>query len=331
MKSGNQGPTSIYRNTGNGLDQTAWWISAAFCIAILVFLVVDCGRVEVNDSDRPRVITVHRDEIIHESEVHEFTVTDFDRHIDKLKKKVPPGFTIVLEKPFVVIGDEPAAIVEQRAEKTIKWVVDMLKKDYFSKDPDNIIDIWLFKDEESYYKHAKELFDDEPTTPFGYFSEVENVLVMNIGTGGGTLVHEIVHPFVYANFPECPPWFDEGLASLYEQCREKDDHICGLTNWRLEGLQDAIKQGSVPSFKNLADMDAHEFYTQDKGTNYGQARYLCYYLQEKGLLVKFYREFYKNRKQDPTGFQTLKRILNEQNMEAFKKKWQAFVLKLTFP
>lgn len=58
---------------------------------------------------------------------------------------------------------------------------------------------------------------------------------------------------------------------------------------------------------------------------------LCYYLQEKGLLIEFYREFYEKRKQDPTGFQTLKRILNEQNMEAFKEKWQAFVLKLTFP
>jgi hypothetical protein len=274
---------------------------------------------------------VYHDEVIHESEVHEFTDTDFDRHIDNLKKKVPPGFTIVREKPFVVIGDEPSAIVEQRAEKTIKWAVDMLKQDYFSKDPDNIIDIWLFKDEESYYKYAKELFGDEPTTPFGYFSEKENALVMNISTGGGTLVHEIVHPFVHANFPECPPWFDEGLASLYEQCREKDGHICGLTNWRLEGLQDAIKQGSVPSFENLADMDAHEFYTQDKGTNYGQSRYLCYYLQEKRLLIEFYQEFYGNRKQDPTGFQTLKRILNEQNMEAFKEKWEAFVLKLTFP
>lgn len=311
------------------------WISKmsplAFCIAILVFLVVDCGRAGENSNDRPRVITVYHDEVIHESEVHEFTDTDFDRHIDNLKKKVPPGFTIVREKPFVVIGDEPAAIVEQRAEKTIKWAVDMLKRDYFSKDPDNIIDIWLFKDEESYYKYAKELFGDEPTTPFGYFSEKENALVMNISTGGGTLVHEIVHPFVHANFPECPPWFDEGLASLYEQCREKDGHICGLTNWRLEGLQDAIKQGSVPSFENLADMDAHEFYTQDKGTNYGQSRYLCYYLQEKRLLIEFYQEFYGNRKQDPTGFQTLKRILNEQNMEAFKEKWEAFVLKLTFP
>jgi len=311
------------------------WISKtsplAFCIVILVFLIVDCGRAVENSNERPRVITIHREEIPEESEALQFTDDNFKEHMNKLKKKVSTGFTVIIQKPFVVIGDEPAAIVEQRAEKTIKWAVDMLKKDYFSKDPDNIIDIWLFKDEESYYKHAKELFNDEPTTPFGYFSEVENALVMNISTGGGTLVHEIVHPFVHANFSECPPWFDEGLASLYEQCREKDGHICGLTNWRLEGLQDAIEEDRVPSFKALTDMDAHNFYTEDKGTNYGQARYLCYYLQKKGLLVKFYREFHENRKQDPTGFQTLKRILNEQDMEVFKEKWEAFVLKLTFP
>ena len=44
---------------------------------------------------------------------------------------------------------------------------------------------------------------------------------MNIATGGGTLVHEIVHPFVEANFPGCPTWFNEGLGSLYEQSAER--------------------------------------------------------------------------------------------------------------
>lgn len=311
------------------------WISKmsplAFCIAILVFLVIDCGRAVENSNERPRVITIHREEIPEESEALQFTDENFKEHMKKLKKKVPTGFTTIIQPPFVVIGDESTAIVKQRSERTIKWAVDMLKKDYFSKDPDNIIDIWLFKDEESYYKYAKELFDDEPTTPFGYFSETENALVMNISTGGGTLVHEIVHPFMHSNFPECPPWFDEGLASLYEQCQEKDGHIHGLTNWRLEGLQDAIEQSSLPSFKTLTDMDAYDFYTKDKGTNYGQSRYLCYYLQEKGLLIEFYRAFYKNRKKDPTGYETLKQILGEENMFAFKEKWQTYVLKLTFP
>jgi len=263
--------------------------------------------------------------------VQGFTENDYAEHFKELEKKVPGGFFVVLQKPFFVIGNEPEKMVEMQCKNTIKWAVDMIKKDYFDRDPEDIIDIWLFKDKDSYRKYAKEIFGDEPTTPYGYFSEEDNALVMNISTGGGTLVHEIVHPFMHSDFAECPPWFDEGLASLYEQSCEKNGHIQGKTNWRLAGLQEAIRKGVVPFFKRLTSMKRHEFYTQDKGTNYAQARYLCYYMQEKGLLVKFYHEFYENRKKDPTGYRTLKQILGEEDMAAFKQKWEAFVLGLRFP
>ena len=114
-----------------------------------------------------------------------------------------------------------------------------------------------------------------------------------------------------ANFPECPDWFNEGLASLYEQSEDRGGHIHGRTNWRLAGLQQAIKAKSLSSFKDLCATTTSQFYNQDKGNNYAQARYLCYYLQEKGLLVKFYREFAANHKADPTGYKTLQRVLGE--------------------
>jgi len=37
--------------------------------------------------------------------------------------------------------------------------------------------------------------------------------------------------------------FNEGLASLYEQSAERDGRIIGQTNWRLRGLQSAIRKG----------------------------------------------------------------------------------------
>lgn len=190
--------------------------------------------------------------------------------------------------------------------------------------------IWLFKDKASYDKYTREIFKDNPGTPFGYFSYQHKSLIMNIATGGGTLVHEIVHPFMHANFPDCPSWLNEGMGSLYEQCGDRNGHIWGYTNWRLAGLQQSIRKGKVPSFKELASMDSDKFYNDDRGTNYGQSRYLCYYLQEKGLLVKFYRDFVANQKDDPTGYQTLQKVLGEEDMDAFKKKWEAFVLKLSF-
>jgi uncharacterized SAM-binding protein YcdF (DUF218 family) len=255
--------------------------------------------------------------------------TDFDTHVAQLKKRLPSNeFSIVIQRPFVVIGDEPEAVVKERAETTVKWAVEKLKQDFFTEDPKDILDIWLFKDEASYKKHARLLFNDIPSTPYGYYSRSNKALVMNISTGGGTLVHEIVHPFIEANFPSCPPWLNEGLGSLYEQCGEEDGHIHGYVNWRLPGLQRAIKAGEVGSFKQLMAKNLSEFYGDTQGVNYAQARYLCYYLQQKGLLVKFYKQFHANRKTDPTGYETLKSILGETDMHQFQRKWQKFVLDL---
>lgn len=260
------------------------------------------------------------------------TTTDkYQQRAVELRAKLKDrDFTIIVEEPFIVIGDEPAERVTQWADDVVSGTVTRLKQDYFSKDPANILEIWLFKDEVSYRKHAKEFFNDEPTTPYGYYSPSEKALIMNISTGGGTLVHEIVHPFVEANFPDCPAWFNEGLGSLYEQSGTVGGHIYGYTNWRLRGLQTGLTRKVVPTFKALTSMSDREFYREDTGTNYAQSRYLCYYLQEKGLLKKFYREFAANTKTDPTGYKTLQRVLMEQDMMAFQRKWTAFVQKLTF-
>ena len=256
--------------------------------------------------------------------------TDFDNHVAQLKQRLPSkDFSIVVQRPFVVVGDEPESVVKERAEGTVKWAVEKLKQDFFTQDPKDILDIWLFKDEASYKRHARQLFNDTPSTPYGYYSRQNKALIMNISTGGGTLVHEIVHPFMEANFPKAPPWLNEGLGSLYEQCGEKDGHIYGYVNWRLPGLQTAIKVDETVSFKKLMEMDFNDFYGQATGVNYAQSRYLLYYLQEKGLLVNFYKQFHANRKTDPSGYETLKSMLGETDMHQFQRKWEKYVLELT--
>lgn len=252
----------------------------------------------------------------------------------KLTPRTIAEFQIVLQKPFVVIGDESAGVVRQHAQGTIRWAVDRLKQDYFSRDPDHVINIWLFQDKFSYEQNTVDLFQQRPHTPFGYYSPWHKALVMNIETGGGTLVHEIVHPFVAANFPGCPSWLNEGLGSLYEQCEDRNGHIHGLTNWRLRGLHEALKdeENKIPTFEQLCSTSTHEFYREDPGTNYSQSRYLLYYLQEQGLLVTYYHEFRRNVQDDPTGFETLCKVLGrkKEDMEEFQKEWTEYVLALRF-
>ncbi len=256
-----------------------------------------------------------------------FSDADFARHVEQLDKKLPSkDFTVVVTPPFVVIGDESPDMVRHRSESTVKWAVEKLKKAYFQQDPRQILDIWLFKDKDSNETNCKRLFGKTPDTPYGYFSQADGALVMNISTGGGTLVHEIVHPFVAANFPNCPAWFNEGLGSLYEQSGELDGEILGYPNWRLPRLQEAIRNGKLASFEVLCHTTDSDFYEKDRGTNYAQARYLCYYLQEKHLLKTYYHRFLANRKDDPSGYKTLKAVLARDDMKEFQKEWESYVL-----
>lgn len=256
-----------------------------------------------------------------------------------VRAQLGPGFTLVRSHPFLVAGDEAPDEVRAHAERTVAWATRLLKKQYFPKDPPQLLTVYLFRDRQSYERHVQKLWGHAPSTPYGYYSETEAALVMNIATGGGTLVHEMVHPFMAANFPEVPSWLNEGMGSLYEQCQGKDGEIRGLTNWRLAGLQKVIRNGRLPSFKTLLSTTSAEFYGEGSGTHYAQARYLCYYLQERGLLGKFYRAFHAaahakdGAVRDATGYATLRRILGSEgaDMDAFERQWKAWALTLTFP
>jgi len=258
----------------------------------------------------------------------------YAQHIKELRTRLAKlglgDLEIRIEDPFVVVGEGNAKQLARNAS-TVRWAADILERDFFDKRPTLILDVFLFDTAESYERGVKKLTGETPTTPYGFYSRANRGLFMNISTGGGTLVHEIVHPYVEADFPNAPPWLNEGLGSLFEQSAERDGHIVGLTNWRLAGLQKAIAKSTVPSFKTLTAMDGDVFYAEASGTNYAQSRYLLYYMQEKGLLRDFYKAYRAARTKDPTGYATLVKALGESDMKAFQDRWHAFVAKLRFP
>src|SRR5262245_4855631 len=76
------------------------------------------------------------------------------------------GFTVVIEAPFVVIGDDPPRRVRDLARGLVRWSVRLFEQDFFAKRPDPILEVWLFRDRRSYQKHAWQIFGEKPTTPF---------------------------------------------------------------------------------------------------------------------------------------------------------------------
>jgi hypothetical protein len=256
--------------------------------------------------------------------VAEPSVDELKARVASLEKKLEgQGFTVLIEGSFVIVGDEGKQTVKNRATGFFHWTTSLLEKDFFSKRPDKIIEVWLFKNEKTYRKGAKKFFNDEPDTPYGYYSPDDDALVMNIGPGAGTLSHELVHPYMEANFPNVPAWFNEGLASLYEQPRERNGHMWGTTNWRLPGLQKMIKDKSIPSVATLLKTTRNGFY-EASYDSYAYARFLVQYLQDHGKLQEFYRKFLADTK-DRTGITALEAVLG-QDLASFDpvfQKWAA--------
>lgn len=207
----------------------------------------------------------------------------------KLQTRLDSSFHVLTFPPFVVAGNLPEDRIRQYAQWSILRPAEALWKSYFQVRGQEVITVLLLADEASYRGWAKKLFKDEDVSYYGYYRHNDRTLVMNIGTGTGTLVHELTHALIVYDWPNVPLWFNEGLASLHEQCQVHEDHITGLPNWRLPGLQKAISDGRLRSLADLAGKG--DFYGPLRGLNYAHARYFCLYLQQRGLLKEFYQKY----------------------------------------
>lgn len=244
----------------------------------------------------------------------------------RMRAQAGPAFTVRVVGPWVVAGDESPAVVAGRADRTVAWAHARLRERFFDRDPAEPVPVWLFRDADSYHHHVSAWLGRAPHTPYGFAER--SGLYMDIATGGGTLIHEMVHPLMAANFPEAPPWYNEGLASLFEAARDRAGGIEGMLNWRLPTLEAAIERRRLLPFDALLGMDAAVFYDERiAGTNYAQARYLLYHLQEQGRLVAFHRAFQRDVARDPTGEATLRRVLGEPDLRAFQRRWEQAVLR----
>ncbi len=259
----------------------------------IIFLFFSC-KSKSNQVEKPV-------EIIKAKSPKDSVSFDYDSRINELKKQLQGDFIIKTYSCFVIASNMTESETQKIIDNTIASAEECFYNNYFEKKPDEVITIFLFKDDKSYRFWGNKLYGDTDLSRFGYYKPSKKTMLMNISTGGGTLVHEMTHSFVRYDFPDIPSWFNEGLGSLYERCSMNNKEILGHTNWRLPELQSAIRSGTYSSLDLLINTTDEEFYGYESSVNYAQARYLCQYLQQKNLLKKFYKTFRDNYEKDKTG------------------------------
>jgi hypothetical protein len=199
---------------------------------------------------------------------------------------------------------------------------------YFRRRPTDAITVLLFRDDATYRRWADRLFGDKDLPHFGYYKPDRRTLVMNIATGTGTLVHELTHALIAYDFPSVPRWFNEGLASLHEQCHVHADRIVGAVNWRLPALQQAVRSRKLRPLAELVSRDG--FYGPQQGMNYAQARYFVLYMQERGLLKRFYECFRRRAGENDAAVKTIQEVFGAP-VETVETEFLRWVLTLQWP
>lgn len=260
---------------------------------------------------------------------------------DAQRERAGAGYASAVVPPFVVVGSGGAEAVRADAQ-VVAWARDLLQRELFTRQPGAILTVWTFPDEGSYRSGVSAIFGTTPSTPYGYYSPCRRALVMNVGYGYGTMVHELVHAFMDASFPDAPVWLNEGLGSLYEAPSCVDDsgvedadlgcaargRLRGRVNWRLAALARAIAEGRAPTWERMADAGRFAFDGKEGPLLYAASRYTLYWLQEKGLLVAYFRAFQRDHDRDPTGLATLRAILGGAPLAEQRATWERFVVAL---
>lgn len=250
------------------------------------------------------------------------TLFKVDSVITNFRNILPDNFIYSYYRYYLVISNLSKEKTEQIVKNSIKNATVSFYNKYFEKTPEDLIIIFLFKNDESYRFWVEKIYNDTDLSPFGYYKSSKRTMLMNISTGTGTLIHELTHALVRYDFPDIPSWFNEGLGSLYERCTISNGDIKGYVNWRLPTLQKAIIDNNYTSLQRMFKTNEEEFYGERSGFYYSQARYFCLYLQEKNVLKNFYRMFRDNFNEDNTGKIFVEKILNDNikniNMEFVK-------------
>ncbi len=73
---------------------------------------------------------------------------DLAQRAMSMRELLGPDFTITVEPPYVIAGDEDSETVEARARGTVAWAHRELREDFFEADPAEPVAVWLFADDD---------------------------------------------------------------------------------------------------------------------------------------------------------------------------------------
>ncbi len=225
-----------------------------------------------------------------------------DRAAIQLRSQLGSEHSVIVRPPLIIAGDQSKNELTSLYSSSIQPATVALKRRFFNTAISRPTTVLLFSDQTTYQKHTARHYaaGDHANSIYGYYEPTDQTAVVNLSAGEGTIVHELIHAMIMADYPEAPIWLNEGLASLFEHSRlvetQGKPDLIPLHNWRLRVLQRGIADGQQIPLRDLAvTTNKHG---QNDALFYSHARYFCFYLYELGQLEELYAG-YRNKNESP--------------------------------
>lgn len=209
---------------------------------------------------------------------------------------------------FLVITSKANKINPKEVATNMEKVVNFYKSAYEMATPDEYIVVYLVQDYKNVQPYIQKLYFNKISfNPLGFSNFYDNSMVAWIYDGSmvGTLKHELVHLLIRSSFNFVPDWFEEGLASLYEESVfDTSSHLQGKDNWRgillkkttlNYGLSDLFANREV-NFNTYDLIALREKYKQQIGKgSYNEEWLRDLYRDHRLELDEVLTAFFKNR------------------------------------
>lgn len=221
---------------------------------------------------------------------------------------------------FLIVSLSDEETPETHYRKGVKDFHRYFAAQYFTTSPDNWVTVLIAERPTPLVKATRQLYPSVGLlqyAPFlGYYNPSDNLIMATSGRAGyGTLLHEMVHALMAADYPDAPAWLNEGLASLYERTQWRDGKLRGLPNWRM----DSMRETHVSTLALLAEQSSGvELHSRE----IAEYRLLLLFMDQRDLLDDLYRM----AKQQGANFSLTQAM---QTMNLTEADWRSF-LKKTF-
>ncbi len=296
----------------------------------------------------------------------DFAHMEQDTDLDNIRNE--PGYKAILENKAAYIKSSTEKQVERITQSMQQRGVDVRRYKSVFDEKRNLVYLHTKTDEqlaairedlEDYAEYQwANLFQNRPQRPLYIvlLAQADSVKLFRGGIGGiyqaaintlfcgevpafklmntSVVVHEFTHALHFADMfarkQQHPIWLVEGLATLFE-ASDRNGGVVPRHSYRLAIVQAAVKNRQSLPWKAFVQFQQPQF-LRVAHLAYAQARYMLFYMHEKGLLKKFYDEYTnkQNYESDQSALEAFEVVFGKP-IEAVEHDWKQWVLKQTVP